>query len=232
MNRVLLAGVASLLSVAAQAAPIDATTSITNGGLTFNNFTCIATSPAGSSTNGNCSGLSVDAFGTTGIRFAGGLSAQTAANSSSSSSLDLVITYQVASSNAQAPLTGLGLSFNGQTFGSGIATASVTEDAFTALGGTRIGRTAVQAPDGPLDASVAFSASVASAYVVKDIVLTANPGRDVTQAVISFVDQTFTGGGGGGGGPGTGTPVPEPISLVVLGTGLVGLGLMRRAKRG
>lgn len=229
MYKVLLAGVASLLSIAAHAAPIDATTSITNGGLTFNNFSCTAR-PVGPNTNGDCSGLGVDALlGTTGIRFGGGLSA---AADASSSSLDLIITYQVTSGNAQAPLTGLGLSFDGFTFGPGVATASVVEDAFTTVGGTRIGRTAVRVPGGPLDASVAFSSSVASAYIVKDISLTANPGGGgLNQAVISFVDQTFTGGGGGGGGPGTGTPIPEPISLAVFGTGLVGLGLMRRAKR-
>jgi hypothetical protein len=36
------------------------------------------------------------------------------------------------------------------------------------------------------------------------------------------------GGGGGGGG---GTPVPEPVSMMLLGTGLLGLGLVRRRMR-
>lgn len=38
-------------------------------------------------------------------------------------------------------------------------------------------------------------------------------------------------GGSGGGGGGGGTPVPEPVSMMLLGSGLLGLGLARRRMR-
>jgi PEP-CTERM motif len=54
-------------------------------------------------------------------------------------------------------------------------------------------------------------------------------------AIVFWTDSggdSGSGGGGGGGGGGGTTPAPEPSSVLLLGTGLLGLGIVQHQRRG
>lgn len=228
MKKLLLAGFASFLSVAAtQAAPIAAGTVFNIGGVTFSDFSCSSGTNQGT-TAGGCGTLEVFQSGTTGIQFVGGLQAVSAATPGGSTSLlDTLIGYQVSSSS---PLSNVALSFNGDISGPGIATAEVIESiALSRNNPAVLAQTRVNTlnPPSSRNATLAFPAGLTSAFLTKDILLTTFPGAGgLTISSISLVTQTLPGSGGGGG-----TPVPEPMSLALLGAGLIGLGMVRRAKR-
>ena len=232
MKKLLLAGVAGILSATgAYAAPITSGTTITNGGFTFSNFSCSSSSGV-NSTVGGCGNLDVSAIGANGIEFQGGLSASTTPTSPASSLLDVILSYTVTASS----ISTVTLGFNGLASNPSVAEAQISETAYTAPGGTLLGQTSVSTL-GALQSTLTLSPAQASVYITKDVLLRTSSSTANASATISIIDQTVSGSGGGN--PGTPTPaptptpspVPEPVSLALLGSGLLGLGLMRRSKR-
>lgn len=97
----------------------------------------------------------------------------------------------------------------------GAGFASITEDIFTAPGGTLIGHAFISS-GGPSSATAFLTGIFSSVYIVKDIGYTALGGGSAT---ISGVAQSFT-------------VVPEPASVVMMGLGLVGaIGVVRLRRK-
>lgn len=74
--------------------------------------------------------------------------------------------------------------------------------------------------------SGAFDAA-ANLYIFKDIGVLPNYPTAGGGSISSF-SQTFSVPGGGGG---AGTPVPEPVTMMLVGSGLVAVGFLRRRTR-
>ena len=97
---------------------------------------------------------------------------------------------------------------------------SVTEDVYTALGGTLVGTAnvycgSISGCSATTTDSIALSGTYNSLYITKDISLIA--ANDMSSGSTSIVQQTFT-------------ATPEPISLSLMGAGLALFGLARVRK--
>ena len=216
-----MAGVAGAATVTCPAPPnggIPADViglTITCGGLTFSNFNVM---PAGGASTAFIDLVSVDLTGSTvSLNFNPNMSVPTG-------HLDIHFYYQV-TGNA----TGVDLALGG-------VNATVIERVCSqpipstggmanvcASGSSLANFVAFSNPPGPNTANATFpSGSGSTFYVYKDIGVTAGQLQPGGGALSSFTQSWETGGGG---------QVPEPASMLLIGSGFIALGMLRRRTR-
>jgi len=190
--------------------------SCTIGSLTFSSFS-FSSAAKGNSTPETDGGVTVTPIITApdGFTFTLALSANNSSNGVASNS-DATLSYVITGPG----IDDLELAFNGTYLGTG--TAEVSEDyclnAATVMGcsAANSGAITVVNPPGVFDNTVTFAAPVSEVAVSKDIQVNTGSGAN-SEASISQVSNQYS-------------QVPEPGSLIMLGSGLIGLVGLRRSK--
>jgi len=213
----------AMFGTAAQAALISTDPTIQSGSYTFSNFDVRVTSQGNAVPTNSAGASAVDVSaltgGATGIQISSGF---TAVGNGGPSFSDAALSYKVTGTSG---LSAIGLSFDGDVRQSfmGYAITSVIERIYADAGRSQLigsGRVECGGDVGctsTTTTSIALLGSFDTLYVTKDINVTAFVPGDLART--SIITQNY--------GP---TPVPEPMSIALFGTGLVGLGLVRRGK--
>ncbi len=140
-------------------------------------------------------------------------------NNGASFSQNSIITFTVSTLNGLATIDDLGLFFNGAAGGTG--STSVNEQ-FCLNGAIATCPNVLQSlkvsNPPPAFTNSTFFAPVSTIGISKSINVTSGTnGTAVVSQVVNLYSQT--------------SPVPEPVSYVMLGSGLLGLGLLRKRLR-
>ena len=226
MKKVIVVAAAFFLVAALGSAAPMCTSSATNvasagfsctlGGLTFSNFQVIAATAGTISPEVDLVSTST-AGGAVSLAFNPNISAP-----STGANQDVWLFYQVSG----------GVSSVAGTVGGVNATMTehVCSIAFTSghcpTADTLGGFTIFSAPG--LNAGSASFANTGTVYLFKDISVSPTQPSPNGGGLTSFT-QTITGGGGSGSG--SGGEVPEPVSVILMGSGLVALSLLRKVRK-
>ena len=142
---------------------------------------------------------------------------------------DLYLYYQIAGAVNQVSLgiSGTNGTIMESACGAPIATTGAMPNVCPA--GTSMANMLVFSQEGMNSAtSVVFTTPPQNLYIFKDIGVSPNAPKTSGGTIASFTQSYTTTTGGGGG---SGNEVPEPMSLMLLGSGLVAVGLLRHRTR-
>jgi len=193
------------------------------GGLTFSNFLIIAAA-GNAAPEVDLVSANVASNGSVTLTFNPNMSAAPGGGAQ-----DLYLYYQIAGTVNQVSLSVSGTNATIMETACGSALDSNGATPNICAPGNSLGNLLVFSQQGMNSAtSVVFQTPPQNVYIFKDIGVSPSAPSTSGGAVASFT-QSFTVAGGGGSG--SGSEVPEPMTLMLLGSGLVAVGLMRHRTR-